>query len=408
VSSQRELLAWAMASLAALALLVGGVAQWQKDARTRWAVFLAGNPHSGRHLFQEKGCARCHAVNGVGGGLAPDLGFQRPARGSIDQLVAAMWNHAPRMWEQMRAQNVSYPVISQEEMAHLFAYLYTARYVDEPGDAVHGRRLFESKACSHCHGLYGVGGGIGPDLASVKGGDTPIVWTQAMWNHAPAMETGMQQVGLSWPKFEEREMNNLLAYIRETLGRPKREFELLPADPDRGRKLFQTKSCAVCHGANAEGSRSAPKLGPRPDAPLTIVQFAGLMWNHSPEMWRAMQARNIARPTFEDQEMADLISYLQSLRYFEPGGSAQVGETLFGQRGCADCHGRQGEGTRAGPPLRERGRTYASISLARALWQHGPRMYERAQQLGRPWPTLAESDIGDLVVFLNTAVAKNQ
>jgi hypothetical protein len=30
-------------------------------------------------------------------------------------------------------------------------------------------------------------------------------------------------------------------------------------------------------------------------------------------------------------------------------------------------------------------------------------MYERTRQLGRPWPTLNESDVGDVVAFLNSS-----
>ena len=41
--------------------------------------------------------------------------------------------------------------------------------------------------------------------------------------------------------------------------------------------------------------------------------------------------------------------------------------------------------------------------MAAALWRHGPAMYRRAQDLGVPWPMLAEKDVGDLIAFLNTA-----
>jgi len=33
--------------------------------------------------------------------------------------------------------------------------------------------------------------------------------------------------------------------------------------------------------------------------------------------------------------------------------------------------------------------------------RHGPRMIDRAQELGIPWPTLKATDLGDLVSFLN-------
>jgi hypothetical protein len=46
---------------------------------------------------------------------------------------------------------------------------------------------------------------------------------------------------------------------------------------------------------------------------------------------------------------------------------------------------------------------FTSINLATALWHHGPEMYRRTQQLGLSWPTLAASDLGDLIAFLNSS-----
>jgi mono/diheme cytochrome c family protein len=397
-----------LAALAASALLVG-VLIWQHHAtRTRWTTFLAGDPHAGFQLFQKKDCAHCHSVNGVGGRLAPDLGFAEPPLPSVNELVCAMWNHAPRMWSYMQAEKRAYPTLDREEMADLFAFLYTARYVDEPGDGERGHQLFKTKGCVACHALHGVGGKAGPDLSLVTGQYTPIAWTQAMWNHAPTMEAGMHQLGLPWPKFVGKEMNDLLAYIRENWGGPRREFEVLPADPDRGWKLFQSKSCIVCHSVKGEGGRLGPDLGPNRPLPASIVQFASLMWNHSPDMWRTMKAQGILRPGFEGQQMADLIAFLYSVRNSEPGGSSQLGMSLFASWGCSRCHGAHAEGTRQAPALRGRAETFNLVALAEALWRHGPKMYKKTQELGLPWPALAESEVGDLVVFLNTPLEERR
>src|ERR1039458_10073353 len=156
-----------------------------RNSPARWSSFLVGDPHEGATLFFEtKGCARCHAVNGEGGNSAPDLGFNRSPQSSVTQIVSAMWNHAPRMWEGMRAKKIAYPDLDHEDMANLFAFLYTARYVDEPGDERRGERLFASKGCVRCHGQQGTASGLAPDLSAMKGVDTPIVWAQTMWNHA--------------------------------------------------------------------------------------------------------------------------------------------------------------------------------------------------------------------------------
>ncbi|MEK7994883.1 MAG: c-type cytochrome [Planctomycetota bacterium] len=395
-----------VAALAASASLVG-VLVWEhnKNTSTQWSTFLVGDPSEGAKLFFErKGCVRCHSVNGWGGKSAPDLGFAPSPQSDLTQIVSALWNHAPRMWERMRAEKVPYPDLNHKEVANLFAFLYTARYVDEPGDERRGERLFEAKACTRCHAVRGIGGSIGPDLSAVVGVDTPIVWTQAMWNHAPAMEARMRQVGVSWPRFEGREMNDLLAYVREVCRGPRREWALLPASPERGWKVFQNKSCIVCHSVKGKGGRIGPELGPGRQLPLSIVQFAGVMWNHSSEMWRAPEVRNVARPTFDERQIADLVAFLSSLRYFEPAGSPRVGETLFAERGCSGCHGPRAEGSRLAPALRVPGRSFTAVTLATAFWGHGPNMYRRTQELRVPWPTLADSDVGNLVSFLNTPI----
>ena len=391
-------------------LLLGGVLFWeQRHAQTHWSSFLVGNPDLGSKLFfEKKNCAHCHSVNGSGGKLAPDLGFALSPQSNLSQLVSAMWNCAPRMWERMHAEKMRYPGMDQEEMSHLFAFLYAARYVDEPGDQNRGARLLWKKGCIRCHAVSGNGGQVGPDLASVTGVDTPIMWTEAMWNHAPKMEAQMQKLNIAWPKFEGSDMNDLLAYIREITHGLRRESQVLPASPARGWKLFQSKSCIACHAVNGKGGHIGPALGPDQPIPLTIVQFSALMWNHSPEMWRRTESANIARPTFKDQEIADLVAFLSSLRYFEPSGSELIGGTLFVERDCSRCHGRTGEGDRHGPALRGRGKSFTTIGLATALWSHGPNMYQRTKELKVPWPKLAENDVGNLLAFLNSSVKGNE
>ncbi len=401
--SKRQFMIWAVAARAATSLLAGVLVWQHRYTRTRWSTFMVGDPHIGAKLFFDKeGCARCHSVSGAGGKLAPDLGYARSPDANLTQLVSAMWNHAPRMWERMKLEKIPYPDLCNEEMAHLFAFLYTARYVDEPGNAAKGQLLFESKRCSQCHAVRGAGGNVGPDFSEIGGVDTPLRWTQAMWNHAPSMEAGALRLHIPWPKFEGREMNDLLAYIREVSTGERRETELLPADPGRGWDLFQTKSCLACHSVRGRGGHLGPELGPGRKLPLTITQFAGLMWNHSPDMWQRPEARGIPRPKFEGQEIADLVAFLGSLRLFEPVGSPQIGQTLFTERGCAHCHGALGEGAKNGPALRGRGMSTSAITLATALWDHGPKMFNRTRELGRPWPTLTEDDVGDVVAFLNS------
>ncbi len=406
MESRRRSHTWLQAALAVGVLAAAGLVWQQQRAHARLISFLEGDPQTGARLLEWKGCLRCHSVNGQGGRVGPDLGAPSPPRSSLNQVVAGMWNHGPRMWERMGQEKISLPELSQEEMAQIFAYLYTIRYVDEAGDVEHGQRLFTSMGCIRCHAIRGKGGIQGPDLATIGGVDTPIVWAQEMWNHAPAMEVKMQQVGVSRPRFEGTEMNDLLAFIRNVCEGPRSEHKLLPASASRGARVFKKKSCTACHSVEGEGGKAGPELGPTHQLPSTLAQFAGEMWNHSPEMFRVMKTQGIDRPSFENQEMADVMAYLNSLRYFEPTGTARAGAAVFSERGCARCHGTNAEGTASGEVLRGRGEVYNSISLATSLWNHGPAMYRQARKLSVPWPRLEDSDPGDLTAFLNSTQPK--
>jgi mono/diheme cytochrome c family protein len=398
----RPVLSWAAAALFCLSSIAAVLirAEW-RNSPTRWNSFLVGDPHEGSVLFfEKKGCAKCHSANGIGGKSAADLGLNRASPSTLSQIVSAMWNHAPTMWESMREKHITQPNLDREDMANLFAFLYTARYIDEPGDIHRGDLLFTAKGCIRCHGADGIAAGLGPNLSTAQGVETPIRWAQSMWNHAPKMEDRMNKLGIVWPRFEDREMNDLLAFVREICGGSRNETGLLPANPQRGSRVFQEKSCITCHSIKGNGGRIGPDLGER-RLPGSIIQLAGVMWNHSPEMWHASQIKNIPRPEFDGRQLADLAAFLATFLYFEPEGSAQEGARIFQERGCAGCHGPNGEGTRQAPTLRAPGRSSTFVTLATALWSDGPRMYRRTRELGRPWPILNENEIGDVVAFLN-------
>ena len=180
---------------------------------------------------------------------------------------------------------------------------------------------------------------------------------------------------------------------------------MLPANPRRGWNLFRKKGCVACHAIRGVGGTVGPDLGSDRPLPRNLTQMAGRMWDHSPEMWAAMKAKGIERPTFAGQEMADLIAFLYSVRYFEMGGSPVIGEALFTERKCSRCHGADALGGEIGPKLRKSNQLYTPVTFAEALWSHGPRMYAKAQELGLGWPALNEGDLSHLLAFLNSTPA---
>ncbi len=404
---RRQLIIWGVTALATCVMLLAILARQQKQDTARWSVFLMGDAHQGMRLFKEKGCVRCHAVNGEGGKMAPDLSIRRQPESSLPQLVTAMWNHAPRMWESIRAEKMNYPELSYEDVAHLFSYLYVARYADEPGDPARGGELFRQKGCAQCHALHVVGKVSVPEFppgnftgAQGAGSNDSLGWAQAMWNHGADMQARMQSKGLAWPRFTGHEMDDVVAFLNSAAG--SRSNSDAPADPTHGWAVFQAKGCIRCHSIQDQEGGIGPSLGSKYPLPDSFAQLAGAMWNRLPDMHGAMKAHAIEPARFAGRDMADLVVFLYSLHYFEPAGSPQVGESVFAWRGCAECHGAQAEGTRKGPALRGRGQSYTSIRLATVLWRHGAEMSRQGRSVNLNWPDLQVADVGHLLSFLNS------
>ena len=172
---------------------------------------------AGARLFVSKGCARCHAVNGVGGSAAPDLGrIARPR--SFYTLAAALWNHLPQMAPQMRSSPSEKPYMTPNEMSDLIAFLYGPRtsgekLPGEPGDTRRGGQLVRNKGCLACHSLEPPGGKSAGSLSRLKGVDSPWTIISSMWNHGFLMESMTAGTG-AWPRLTSDEMVDLVAYLR--------------------------------------------------------------------------------------------------------------------------------------------------------------------------------------------------
>ena len=189
----------------------------QGQRRTVREFRSAGDPGRGRRVFNEKGCARCHAVLGDGPAIGPDLGSAE-LRGSVTQLAGRMWNHWPAMAEAMGSLGMSPPTFQGEDVADLFAYLFITRYEGRPGALAEGRIVYRQKGCVVCHGPAGEGGS-GPTLRGVAGESKEQI-TQRMWNHAPQMKERMGIQQIPWPRFEPGELAALLALMADSWKSP--------------------------------------------------------------------------------------------------------------------------------------------------------------------------------------------
>jgi mono/diheme cytochrome c family protein len=175
-----------------------------------------GDPEAGREVFEDKGCSACHPVFGDEPGVGPDLG-RAELRGSVTQIAGRMWNHWPNMARTMEQAGMSVPEFAEGELLDLFAYLFIARYEDEPGDPEGGRNVYDDKGCAVCHGADGSGtGGDGTGGTSLREalvGESKESIMQAMWNHAPQMGALMRDQDLSWVRLSAADLADLLAFL---------------------------------------------------------------------------------------------------------------------------------------------------------------------------------------------------
>src|SRR5262249_17821931 len=122
---------------------------------------------AGWDVYAKKGCGQCHGIrSGSEGRAAPDLARISSAT-AFFELGAAMWTHLPLMGAKMREKGIERPTLTALELSNVLAFIFTAQYRDETGNAQTGERLFTSKRCVQCHSVGGKGGNVGPALDSL-------------------------------------------------------------------------------------------------------------------------------------------------------------------------------------------------------------------------------------------------
>jgi mono/diheme cytochrome c family protein len=359
-----------------------------------------GDPVRGQALFASKGCVDCHAVRGAGGRIGPDLG-RTAAKDSFFEIAVGMWNHSVGMEEKIRELRKVRPVFEGAELRDLVGFVYFLNYFDEPGDARTGKILFTEKHCIQCHRVEGEGGREGPNLESLPRGVAPLRIAQGLWNHGPEMVGSMRRMGLNVPQFRGAEIIDLFAYLRSRgRAREAREFQSA-GDPTAGARLFESKGCSRCHEVFGDEREIGPDLG-RMEFGGSVTQIAGRMWNHWPAMVEAMEMLEMRFPTFEEEELADLLAWVFVSRYAGPKGDPARGKEIYRAEGCAFCHGLDGEGT-LGPPLEQVTPGAQSEEIVQRMWNHAPEMWGEMGEHQIEWPRFEPLQLADLLAFLRTA-----
>lgn len=364
------------------------------------AAVSVQDPLAGSRVFGSKGCSKCHAVNGVGGKVGPDLGRIQANR-SFSDLAAAMWNHLPAMAARMKERHQPIPNLDTAEGGDLIAFLFTQNYFAGAGNADSGKKLFSQKRCIQCHQIGGVGGVLGPNLDTIGQSGSPMNIAAAMWNHGPAMAETMRARGIERPHLNAAELRDLVAYLRAaapgTTGEP---IGILPGSANEGRVLFEQKQCTKCHGIQGKGGRIGPDLGQR-GLYQNLVEFAAALWNKAPAMLTAMRIRNITVPQLNAEEMANIVAYLRSFQYFGEPGNPNRGPQILWEKQCLNCHSLDGRGGKSAPDLALTKGLSSPAAVIAALWSHADLMAQPAPEKSLSWPQLNSDEVAHLMAFFD-------
>jgi len=323
-------------------------------------------------------CAACHGADGVGAivrdpAVAHLIDRPRelitPSLRNSDTLAVASDDYLRAIIAQGRP-GTSMPAwgrdggLSEDEVDLLVGFIrgWEPREADvamispSRGNARYGGALFRAN-CAGCHGAEGQGGDIGVSLRSSA--FLAIVSDEML---AKTILRGRANTAMpAWRQFDNREVSDLLAFIRDWQPLRSEREEVLAAAmwPDAeppadsvtvGYKLYRSR-CAVCHGTRGEG-RIGPSLNGRSMLPIVSNEFLhdtivrGRPGTAMPA-WRQLGS----------QDVADLVALLRSwqtaptrtLDDVHVSGDWQHGAALY-EGMCSSCHGPNVEGA-IGPQL---------------------------------------------------------
>ncbi len=269
-----------------------------------------GDPVLGERWFREKRCLECHAVGGAGARIGPRLDDYARYIAPI-ALAQGMWNHGPTMQAQLSALRISMPLFSGHQIADIQAHIRERSVLRDretvllqPPDPNRGGRLFATKGCTRCHGASGRGTDLGPDLRQATQQLHVSEIAGALWNHSAQMAGAMRARGIAFPRFQDAEMGDVIAFLYYL------RFYEQDGDEQIGAALFDGKGCGGCHPRTEGEAAMGPDLS-QSQVVLTPLGLAAAMWNHAPAMYDLVQLQHVDWPRFEANEMRDLSFYMR-------------------------------------------------------------------------------------------------
>jgi ubiquinol-cytochrome c reductase cytochrome b subunit len=378
------------------------------SSAVRGSIALIGQ---GRQIFQAHSCAACHGSTAQGTTIAPPLaGISHYfSKGTFSSLI-----HHPNA--QMTAKGMPPAPLTPQETYALWTYLNSMPAPAQRQPGVPAVVIFKSKKTAPARGAI---------AAPVK-------------SSAAAVST-QQPVAALRPQLRKV----VASAVNESAG-----------DIVAGKAIFQSHTCATCHGPTAQGTTIAPPLAGIGHY-FSRKNFSSLI--HHPNA--QMTAKGMPPALLSDQQTKDLWAYLNSMsvpahratgvppivifkttsskltqpstrshaiaaaRHESSGpvaaepsatlapskrtvmvnkaalsGPAAAGEQIFESHGCIACHGEGGVGTKLAIPLIGITGTVSHDKLI-ALIRHPD---SKMKAGGMPTFGFNDTQLNDVVAYLAT------
>jgi len=207
------------------------------------------------------------------------------------------------------------------------------------GDAVKGETVF--KKCMACHAIAEKTNKVGPHLVGLVGRAVATVegytYSDSMKNYAatgavwdePALQAYLEnpkaivaKSKMAFPGIKkEDERNNLIAFLKtkgvaglssKAESTPVSSGLVLPRmDSKRGRDLFVSKGCVVCHAINGVGGEDAAPLDASTmDPAMNPFEFFARMWQGTKPMIAMQENRMEQQVELTADELADIVAFI--------------------------------------------------------------------------------------------------
>lgn len=222
----------------------GHIKKDTSDALNTRLLFPILNPEQGRNIFIEKGCVKCHSINGAGGTIGPPL--DAPANNRVMNpfsFAANMWNHAPGMIAAQKKKLGGQLHFTGRELGNIIAFIQDDYAQSDFGKLVprkrnnkeapeirlampimspeRGKNVFVNKGCAVCHSFNGIGGDDAPpmDDHTKEKLVNPFSFAAKMWDHAPGMIAAQEDELGGQLHFTGAELADITAFVHDSEAR---------------------------------------------------------------------------------------------------------------------------------------------------------------------------------------------